>query len=100
MLVIVPSIEVISMLTRMHGYNTKQSKTNKILFEKIEKLSSDSRRSIEATPTPPSFLQPKISNFEIDTSLECQIGDMIRLQSPIFINDLTPNTGGTISYDI
>lgn len=50
-----------AMLTRMEQRITKHGETNKKLFERIEKLNSESINHMETTPTPHSFLQQSTS---------------------------------------
>lgn len=75
----------------------EHSETNKIPFERIEDLSSDSRIPMEVTPIPPLVLQPRILNFEIVASSERQTRDVIQSHAPIFTDGATPNMGGIIS---
>lgn len=61
-----------------------------MLIEHIEKLKSEKRKSVEATPTIFLLLRPKILNFEVRGSLKHHEGDIIPMQSPIVTDSVTP----------
>lgn len=86
------------MLTKMGRHITKQSETNKMLFERMEKLSLNSNRTRQSTPTPSSFLWPGILNFKNSASSKHQVGDFISRHAPIFKDGVTPDTGGLASW--
>lgn len=94
----IPSImsnnKIIAMLTKMERHIAKQCETNKMIFDRAEELGSSLRRSEESTPTPFSFFQTRMLNFEIGASSESQVEDFISKQAPVFIDGSTHCTGG------
>lgn len=89
--------ENISILTRMDRHITMKRETNKMLLERIKRLISGSRRPLETTPNPSSFLLLRILNFETNPYSECQVIDFLSRKSHMFTNGATPNTGGVAS---